>query len=352
MLDQLLQFLPAALANARQTPALLQEEGEEEQRQPGPAGGQAGTARAARGFLRGAQQVQRPAFAGQRQAFPEVVGTAAGPLDPGQPAALAEILQRTVDKWRQGLLVVLAGGGHFGTPRGGDGLQLAVAPARLVGDEHHATGVADQNEVRALAPFLFQLGEFQLHHDGADELVLAVAHRAGEEVAGNAADDANGVEAPAAVAAGFGEVGAEAVVVADETGGRVPVAGGYCQAVAVQQLEGGGAGGAVHLLQLEVELRLRTVIHRSFEDGAHFRVQCQHRGQGAEAVDQRAQGAGVERQLLSGLFAFVAQGLALGLAAGEVHRQEQPGEQQQDQRDDAQGTGNQGVKSMVRRRRR
>ncbi|MND26398.1 hypothetical protein D3C80_168450 [compost metagenome] len=251
-----------------------------------------------------------------------------------------------MDKWRERLFVVLPGSGHLGAALAGNRLQLAIAPARLVGDEHHAAGITDQDDVRPLTPFLLQLGELQLHHHGADEFVPIAAHRAGEEVAGNAADHAYRIEAAAAVGTGFAEVGAETVVVADVAGGGAPVAGGNGQAVAIEQFEGGGTGGAVHLLQLEVELHLLVVIHRPLEDGAHFRVQGQHGGQGAEAIDQGAQAAGVERQLLAGLRAFVAQGLALGLPAGQVHRQEQPGEQQQDQQDDAQGTGNQGVKSV------
>ncbi|MCY1369801.1 hypothetical protein D9M69_568570 [compost metagenome] len=70
------------------------------------------------------------------------------------------------------------------------------------------------------------------------------------------------------MAAGFGEVGAEAVIVADEAGGQAPVAGGHRQAIAVQQFERGGTGRAVHPLQLEVELCLLAVIHKPLEDGA------------------------------------------------------------------------------------
>ncbi|MCY1487094.1 hypothetical protein D9M68_207560 [compost metagenome] len=294
------------------------------------------------GLLRGAQQMQRPAFAGQRQAFPEVVAGACWSFDPGQPAVMAEIDPGVVDKWRQGLFVVLPGCRHLGTVFGGDGMQLAVAPSGLVSDEHHATGVADQDDVRALSPFLLQFGEFQLHHDGTDEGVLGIAHGAGEEVAGNTAGHAHGIEAAAAQAPSLAEVGAEAVVVADEAGGQAPVARGHRQALAVQQFQGGGAGGAVHPLQLEVEHVLRSVIHRAVQGAAQLRVQRQHGGQGAEAVDQRAQTAGIQRQLLAGLFTFVAHGLALGLSASQVHRQEQAGEQQQNQQGDAQLAGNQG----------
>jgi hypothetical protein len=60
------------------------------------------------------------------------------------------------------LLVVLTGFGQLGTVGARERLQLAVAPAVLVGDEGDATGVADQQHIAALAPFAFQLGNSSL----------------------------------------------------------------------------------------------------------------------------------------------------------------------------------------------
>ncbi len=71
---------------------------------------------------------------------------------------------------RQRLFVVLAGGGQFRAVAGGNRLQLAIAPAGLIGDEHNAFGVADQQQVAALAPFVFQFGKLQFHHHGTEKI--------------------------------------------------------------------------------------------------------------------------------------------------------------------------------------
>ena len=116
LFHQAFEFVVALPAQACQAPALVQEQGEEEQRQPQPAGGQAGVAGGAGDVLRAMQQVQGPAFAGQCLGFPQVVGLAVGPLHPDQAAAVAEVVEGTVHQRRQ-RLVVLAGGGQLGAAR-------------------------------------------------------------------------------------------------------------------------------------------------------------------------------------------------------------------------------------------
>ena len=245
----------------------------------------------------------------------------------------------------QRLLVVLACFGQFGTVGTTERLQLAVTPAVLVGNEGDAAGVAYQQDVAALAPLAFKLGELQLHHHGAEEAAMLVVHRAGEEVARHATGHAHGVKAATALAAGLLEVGPEAVVGTDVAAGQPPVAGGDGQAGAVKQFERGGICGAVDAFELAVQGVLHLFADRVAQGGDQFRVQRQHGGQGAVAVYQGVQGIGVQAQLLAGTPGVVFHGLALGLVHGPPGTEggaqhDQQGDQPQTQ--GAKGKGHRG----------
>ncbi|MNI65764.1 hypothetical protein D3C73_1212840 [compost metagenome] len=185
--------------------------------------------------------------------------------------------------------------------------QVAIAPARLVGDEDNPAGIADQQGVATLAPFAFQLGKLQFHHHGPEELAIVVGYGAGEEIARNATGDPNGVKTPGALGAGLAEVGTKTVVVADVAAGQAPVARRHGQARAIQQLQGRGFGGAVDFFQFAVQFLRQLGAHRAFECVAQLRVECQHRGQGAVAFDQGMQGGGIQRQLLIGTGCVIDQ---------------------------------------------
>ncbi|MNR03392.1 hypothetical protein D3C85_1192820 [compost metagenome] len=113
----------------------------------------------------------------------------------------------------------MAGGLEFGVIAVAQRFQVAIAPARLVGDEDDPASIADQQRVVALAPFAFQFRKLQFHHHRAEELAVVVGDGAGQEVTGNAAGHPNRVKAPGALGAGLAEVGAETVIVADVTAG-------------------------------------------------------------------------------------------------------------------------------------
>ncbi|MNZ67683.1 hypothetical protein D3C78_859380 [compost metagenome] len=343
LLDLALELLPAALAQAGQAQALADEQRSEHQAQPHGGGAEGGIATVG-GHLRLAQQMQGPVFTFQRQAFPQVLGAALRALHAAEGAVVGKAGQHLVLQRHQRLLVVLTGFGQFGTVGTTEWLQFAVAPAVLVGDEGDAAGIADQQDVAALAPLAFQLGKLQLHHHGAEEAAMLVVHRAGEEVARHATGHAHGVEAATALAAGLLEVGAETVVGAHVAAGQTPVAGGDGQAGAVEQFEGGGVGGAIDAFELAVQGVLHRFADRATQGGDQFRVQRQHGGQGAVAVDQRVQGIGIQAQLLAGTLGVGFHGLALGLVHGPTGAEggaqhDQQGDQPQTQGANGKGHG-------------
>ncbi len=222
--------------------------------------------------------MQGPTFGRQRQGLPQVVRRAVGSIDPGQPTVIVKAPQRLVVQWLQRLLVVLAGGLEFGTVAVAQGLQMAIAPARPVGDEHDAPGVADQQGVAALAPFTFKLRKFQLHYHCAEEFAVVTGYRAGQEITRNAAGHTHRVETPGALGAGLEEVGPEAIVVADVTAGQAPVAGRHGQAGTVEQFQGRGLRGVVDFFQFAIQRVLLRRTDRSRQGRTQLRVQRQYGG--------------------------------------------------------------------------
>ncbi len=216
-------------------------------------------------------------------------------------------------------------------------MQLAVTPAVLVGDERDAAGIADQQDVAALAPFTFELGELQLDHHGAEEAALFIVHRTRQEVARHAAGHADGVETPTALAASLFEVGAKAVVGTYIGGRQAPVAGGDGQACAVQQLQGGGVGGAIDAFELAVQGVLHLFGNRAAEGGDQLRVQRQYRRQCTVTLDQGMQGVGVQAQLLARSTGVGFHCLALGLVHGPACTEAGADQDQQDDQNQAQG---------------
>ena len=306
LLDQALQLLPATLPQAGDTPALVQEQAEEDQRQPSAGGGQArggDVVLDARGV---AQQVEGPAVVGQVQRLPEVVLLAVGAFHPRQTAVFAVAAQGLVAQGYQGLAIVLPGLRQFEAVHGIQRFQFAVAPTGVVGEEHDALGVAGQDQVGGLVPLPFQIGKLQLDHDCAQEAAVLGAHRVGQEITGNPADHPDRIETSGALGDGLAEIGTETVIVAHVAGRQVPVARRHGQPGTVEQLQGGGAGGQVDAFQLEVEALLQLAVDRPGQRRAQVRIQRQYRRQAAEAFDQGLQRAGVEVQLLAHLFALGA----------------------------------------------
>ena len=238
------------------------------------------------------------------------------------------------------MFVVLAGGLEFGVIAVTQRFQQAIAPARLVGDEDDPACIADQQRVAALTPFALQFRKFEFHHHRAEKLAVVAGDRAGQEVTGNPAGHAHRVKAPGALGAGLAEVGAKTVVVADITAGQTPVAGGHGEAGAVEQFQGRGLRRAVDFFQFAVQCVLLFGGYRAIERGAQFRVQRQHGGQGAVAIDQGVQGIGVQRQLLIGAGGVFDQGLAFGVAHGKGGGQRGTGDDQQGVQRQTQGREN------------
>ncbi|MNT54728.1 hypothetical protein D3C72_1919090 [compost metagenome] len=88
-LDQALELVTAALAQARQAQTLTDEQQREDQAQPHGSSGEGGIAPVV-ADLRFAQQMQGPTLGFQRQAFPQVVGAAFRPLYAHQVAVVVE----------------------------------------------------------------------------------------------------------------------------------------------------------------------------------------------------------------------------------------------------------------------
>ncbi|MNE06888.1 hypothetical protein D3C80_994880 [compost metagenome] len=339
LIDQALQFFAAALAQAGQAPALVEKQYQEHQAQPHGRRCQGGMATVFGSHQRAAQQVQGPAIGWQRQRLPEIVRRKRRPLHADQAAVVADVGQYLVLQRGQRLFVILPGGGQLGAIVGRQGLQLAVAPARLVGDEDDATGITDQQDIAALLPFAFQFREFELDHHRAEECTVRVGHRTGKKVAGYAAGDAYGVEAPGALALGLLEIGAKTVILAHVAAGRAPVAGCHRQAGAIEQLQGRGIGCAIDAFELVVQGILGGRIDRPGQGVDQFRIQRQHGRQGTVAFDQGVQGVGVQAQLHIGPCGILDQRPLLGLAHRPAGREQGAGEDQQNDEGQAQGTG-------------
>ncbi|MCY1417518.1 hypothetical protein D9M71_330540 [compost metagenome] len=235
------------------------------------------------------------------------------------------------------MLVVLAGGGQFRAVGAGQRLQFAVAPAVLVGDEDDPAGVADQEDIAALAPFALKLGELQLDHHGTEEAAVFILHGTGQKIARHAAGHTHRIEAAAALATGLFEIWPEAIVGADIGAGQAPVAGGHGQAGAVEQLEGRGIGRTVDALQLAVQGILHRACNRAAQGADQFRVEGQHRRQGAVTFDQGVQRVGIQPQLLTGPAGILDHRLALGVVHGPARGQQGAGKDEEQNQAQTQG---------------
>ncbi len=91
--------------------------------------------------------------------------------------------------------------------------------------------------------------------------------------------------------------------------------------------------------QFQIQCRLLFGTDRAGQGRTQLRIQCQHRGQGAVAVDQGVQGIGVQRQLLIGAGGVFLQRLTLGVADGQGRGKDGTGDDQQGVQRQTQGTG-------------
>ncbi|MNZ78792.1 hypothetical protein D3C78_973800 [compost metagenome] len=334
-LDQALQLGARTLAQAAVVVALDQEQQQKSQRQPGAACGQAVAAHRAAGRAGVVQQVQGPVVLDQRLAQPQVVAATVRAIDPLQLGRLVERLQRLQDQRVQGLAGVLAGVRRLHRLLARAALQVAEAPGRAVGEDHHAVAVGDQQGARLADPAALQLLHLQLEHHHAARRAAFVAHQPGEEVAGHPGGHADREVAATAQAQGVLEVGAEGIVVADEAGRVVPVAGGDGLAAGVEQVEHRRAGLGVEALQAQVELLAALWIGAGAQGGEHLAVVGDDRRHGAVALDQDAQRLRVQFQLAARLDAALVPLARLGGPPGQPDAEAEADEDQQQDEDDA-----------------
>ena len=220
-----------------QASALLHEQHQEAQRQPRGTAGEGGRATGGGGGAGVVQQMQVPAFGGQRQALPQHRLRQCGIEQAHHAATIGKHVFSTRAQWLQRAVGVLAGVQHFAALIGAQRAQQAVAPAVTVGQEHHVMVVAGQHHVRAAQPFLFQRRQLDLDHHHAEPLAIFLDGLR-QVVAGYAGGHADAVEAAAALRQCLPVVGAVAVVLADVAGRLVPVAGRHCHPVVADQGQG------------------------------------------------------------------------------------------------------------------
>ena len=248
------QFFAAALAQCGQPLALAYVEHQQRCSQPQAACGNGGPVAGGLVVAYVVQQVQLPAAFWQVHAQPEHGVGQLGLAEGGQYAIAFSGLVDAVAQWLQRLVSVLVRVLYFLLVFGCKRLQQTVAPFIAVGQEDHAMLIGGQHDVWRLAPFALQLLEQNFDSYEAKHRAVIRTNGLRQKVAGQAGRHADAVKAAAAMAERLCDVGAKAVVLA-HIGVRVaPVAGGQCPAPLVDEGEGGGAAGAVGLLQLAVEL--------------------------------------------------------------------------------------------------
>ncbi|MCY1361451.1 hypothetical protein D9M69_481170 [compost metagenome] len=186
----------------------------------------------------------------------------------------------------------------------------------MVVADHQRLGAA----AGALEPF-----QVELDHRDADDLAVGF-HRLRDVVAGFVAGDADGVEAAHPAARGDLEVGAEAVVGADEAAGLAMVAGGQRDAVGGNHIRGRRMRAPVDLGQVLVGGGDARRVVGGFEQPAHEGVQRDQRGQEFVAVEGAFERGGVAVGTRGGAL------LQRGQAALERHQPGQPAQQQQARR--------------------
>ncbi|MNQ54726.1 hypothetical protein D3C85_687990 [compost metagenome] len=253
-----------ALANACLQTLVLAPLSEKQQQKrqghPHPGGRQAVAAHAVEQRLRLDQQVQGPVFLGQRQALPEVVAAPVRAIDPAPFAVLADAPAQLAGQRLQRLLGVLAHLHQLAAGLFAQRLQGEKAPGRAAAEDHHRVAVGHQQHPGLAGPLALQLLQFELGHQHAEHAAVSVAHHVGEEIAGNPGGHAHREIAPGRLAHGILKVGAEGVVVADEAAPVAPVARHQRLAPAVEQVEHGGAGGGIQLLETLIEFFAQQAI--------------------------------------------------------------------------------------------
>ncbi|MNS81805.1 hypothetical protein D3C72_1155270 [compost metagenome] len=201
------------------------------------------------------------------------------------------------------------------------------APVAARGDDHHTVGIGHHELLRGLAPEGLGVVQVHLDHQDADD-PLAVAHRAGEEVAALARGSAEAEEAPLLAGQGLTEIGAEGEIAADEAVGLIPVGGAEGQAGGAHQVDHVGAGFQPDFGQQAVGLGLEAGVLRLGQQGAQGRQVGQDGRQHLVAAQRAQQIGDVEVQ---GLAILLGQGLAVVALAEVLQRPEQRRQQQRQQ---------------------
>ncbi|MPM26956.1 hypothetical protein SDC9_73461 [bioreactor metagenome] len=218
-----------------------------------------------------------------------------------------------------GLIGILPRVAHLLAVLLGQRRQVAITPVVAIGQKHHLVRVGCQHDIAGLLPGALQLAQQHLDGDETGDAPLFIHDGARQKVARLARRHADAVELAASLAKRLRHVGSEAVILAHVAVLVLPVAGGDGAALGIDQRERGGMTGPVGFFELAVEGIHLARVQRVRERGAQLRIQRQHLGQRAVAVNALQQLLRVERQM-------ALHGAALGLqralrckAAGHLH---------------------------------
>jgi hypothetical protein len=138
--------------------------------------------------------------------------------------------------------------------------------------------IGEQRPPAGLGPTRLQALDIDL--DGRDAQHAAVViNAAGKIIAGLPPGRADTVKAAWHAAQRVPYVGPEGDVVADVAVGRAPVAGGLRHALQVADVDAGGAGQAVHALQVDVDVPAQRLVAGLAQHGDDVLVQFEGAGQ-------------------------------------------------------------------------
>jgi hypothetical protein len=323
LLQHGLQLLTAALAQAIQALALAHKEHQQRERQPAASARGCGPAAVGQAAVRCMHQVQLPRGAGQGLGLPQHAacgrGHVGGRLQAHQAAAVVHMVVHAQVQGAQRLIGILAGGVQFAPLVVVQRLQQSVPPGILAGKKDNAIGVRGEHDIGCLQPFALQLLQRNLDGHQSQDLAAVVADGLRQKVAWLPGGHANAVKTAAPLGQCLLHIGAKTVVLPHVAGRGAPVAGGHGHAAAVEQGEGGGLAGAVGLLQFAVELLHLCRAQGAAQGVLQLRVQGQHFGQRAVAVNALGQRLSIQGQLALHAFALVMQRPLPGPLTGRPH---------------------------------
>ena len=279
MRHHLLQLFTAALAQARQAPALLEEQAEQDHRQPGDQDNQRRMTPGDHRRMRIGEQVKSPGLLWHRQGTPDHVVRQRRRRGPDPLTTVAQWPEDPASDGRQGAAAVLTGRIDVRTRRFRQRTQAAIAPCTVaVVQENHAVRIRQEHDVvAALLPVVGQGIQGDLEHDHAQALARIVLDGLRDEITCHVGGHAYRIKSGMSVAHCILEVRPETVIDADIAGRGIPVVGGDGPALMIQQGQRGRVGrfvGPFHPV-VEVAHLLRGCGCR--QRSAQVRIERQHR---------------------------------------------------------------------------